>query len=388
MDDRYTRALTAVVAVALVLSAVTAGAVVPSHDATDGEEQTQDTSHVRVAHASPGAPAVSVTIDNETVVSDAEFGNVTDYVPVEAGTKNVTIAAADDTGDVVYEGNVTLEPRAVATIAASGDVANDSTDGFEPVVFDANAAWEPSENESAVRVAHLSPDAPAVDVVAVESPAADETEAPTDETDETDENGTDTDAESTEAPDDETAADDGTTVLAENVTFRNASDYVNVPAGDYTVEIREAASDTDGTALATVDLTLDGGQVSTAMAVGFTGAETDSEGEPFDVRVVEDASVTLHLPSEETAEGETTDNGTETTTAPDVIEIPVTMTDMPDETETETETETATDTETEDATTAEGTETTEPGTDAAEEVTDSTGTETGASEPGTATESG
>jgi len=365
----------------LVIGAVTAGGAVSSqlsassHDAANAPAQ--DSAFLRVAHASPDAPAVNVSLDGETVLTNVSFGTISDYLNVPAGEYPVTITQAGEPGRTIYEGSVSLAPRTTSTIAASGVLTFGSAQAFEPTAF-TDDAYRPSADESAIRIAHLSPDAGAVDVVAVpaddattptgtatEMPGTDtaapgtETAAPGTETampgTDTAAPGTDTAAPGTEtampgtdtaAPGTDTAApgtetampgtetampgtdaampgtETGTAsstdaggsgesvVLADNVTFRNASDYVNVPAGDYTVEIRAEAEDNQGPVVATVDVSLEGGNAYTAMAVGFT--DTDRTGEPFGVILTEDASHTVHLPSEDTNGNMTATPGTAT----------------------------------------------------------------------------
>ncbi|MFB6171437.1 MAG: DUF4397 domain-containing protein, partial [Haloarculaceae archaeon] len=94
-----------------------------------------------------------------------------------------------------------------------------------------------------------------------------------------------------------TATDGGQTagtVLADDVDFQNSSGYVTVPAGDYTVEIREATPGNDGTVLATVDLSLESGMAYTALARGLT-VPTDTDM-PFEVQLIQDATFSIRLP--------------------------------------------------------------------------------------------
>jgi len=204
-------------------------------DAQAEEPATQQTSYLRVVHASADAPAVDVAVDGETVVSGLELGNASDYLPVEAGQHELTITTADG-GDVVYESNVTLDARAATTVAASGGVSEDAAQPFSPL-FIRDDALAPSEGEAAVAVAHLSPDAPTVDITVESSDA----------------------------------------VVAENVSTGDVTDYMTVPAGDYTLEVREATADNNGSVVTTVDVSLDEGSAYTAYAVGSLGAANESE---------------------------------------------------------------------------------------------------------------
>ena len=315
--------------------------VAPSHE---GDEQA--TTYVRVVHASPDAPAVDVRVENETVLSNVSFGDVSDYLELESGTYNVSIVTADEDETVVLDTNVTFEPRTVTTLAASGEISEDTdategeetneteseetttteseetneteseetttTEGEETnetegedtspmldaTLFNDNA-FTPVNNSSAISVVHLSPDAPAVDVTAA----------------------------------------NGSVVLADNVTFQNASDYVTVPAGNYTVEVRAATAANNGSVVATADVSLERGQAYSALALGYVDAENAAADAPFEVALVEDATLTIQLPSaddpmNETTSNETTSNETtvpttETTTPTPNVTIPENLTVSP-----------------------------------------------------------
>jgi hypothetical protein len=241
----------------------------------DPDQEPQEATYLRVAHASPDAPAVNVTMDNETVLSNVSFGTVSDYMALQAGTHNLTIAAADDPDTVVFDGNVTLDPGSAWTLAATGEVGDDAESSFEPVLFEDDALM-PTENRSALNVVHLVPDAPAVDVT----------------------------------------ASNGSVLLAENVTFRNGTHYVTVEPGNYTAEIRPATANNTGEVLATVNVSLENGTAYSAMAVGYLKANQAPADTPFQVVLSEDATRTIHLPSQEnrTATGTPTPTPTETAT--------------------------------------------------------------------------
>ncbi|WP_436910523.1 DUF4397 domain-containing protein [Halosimplex marinum] len=430
--DRYTKAIVGAVALTLVVSVLAAGGAASSFAAQEDDEtttQTQDTSYLRIGHFSPDAPAVDVTVDNETVVEGAEFGDVTGYLALESGTYNATIAVADQPSNVLFEGNLTLEPRTVGTLAASGEFSADGTSEFRPVLFE-DDAWEPDNDSAAVSLVHLSPDAPAVDVVVTEGPTEEtdgtatpgvgtdtETETETGTETETDtETGTETETEtatdagtatatetaggsptatptSTVAGETDTATEAGATgtatdtvgvdnlmpaqqeeenetYLAQNLTFQNATDYMNVPAGNYTVEIRDNET---GDVLATVDLSVDGGTAYSVFAAGYANPDEGPAGASFTTIPVEDATMTVSLPETAAPVNET------------ATEMPGTETGTETATDTETETETETDgVGTETATDTDETDTPTDGT-ATETPTDGTATET-PTDDGTATE--
>ena len=345
MERLYAKVLVAAVALAMTVSVVTAGGALSSHIQESPE---QDTSYLRVAHTAPDAPAVNVTVGNETVASNVAFGNVSDYMSFTEGTHNVSVTTARGFELTLFEGNVSLESGTATTLYATGEVSTGADTSFEPVTLQ-DDAFTPDDNESALSVAHMSPDAGPVDVVIVGGPDDTDGATPTEtmtptETETPGENGTETsDGNETETPtptETMTPAEGGTEemVVAEDLTFRNASAYVNVPEGNYTVEIR--AADTDEV-VATVDLSVEGGQAYTAIAAGYANPEDSPAGDSFTVETVQDATMSITLPeTEEDPLLETatpTMNGTETPTM-NGTETPE-GTDTPEGTETPTETE-------------------------------------------------
>lgn len=72
---------------------------------------------VRVAHASPDAPAVDVYVDGFQVWNFVDFREVTFYAPVREGNRNIRVNVAGTTTTVI-NANVTLERRKPYTVAA------------------------------------------------------------------------------------------------------------------------------------------------------------------------------------------------------------------------------------------------------------------------------
>ncbi|MCU4801265.1 DUF4397 domain-containing protein [Halobacteria archaeon HArc-gm2] len=326
---------------------------------TTDEMDTQQTTYLRVVHGAPDVDAVDVSVDNETVLEEVPYGAVSDYLTLQAGEYNVTVTTSED-DEVVYSEDVTLDPRTVTTFAAtSGEMTDDEDEADEGVVNDSDDetpeleaatfndnAYQPEDGEAAVSVVHLSPDAGNVDVTV---------------------EGSDV-------------------VLADNLSYQNASDYVTVPEGDYTVEVRMEGDEEGSNILETFDVTVEGGTAYSAIALGYDQPPSDSQ-RSLNLTAAEDATTTVNLPGEdanETAMNETAMNETENETDAGVNET---------ETETETETdaglnETETETETETDAGLNETETeTETETDAGLNETE-TETDVGLDETETETDDG
>lgn len=199
---------------------------------------------VRVAHLSPDAPNVDVSVDGSTVLEDVAFGAVSDYLDVPAGERTVAIAATGD-GPTVFEGPVTVAADADYTVVAAGEISDGADQAFEPLLFEDDNS-DPGDDTARVRVVHASPDAPVVDVTA------------------------------------------GGDALFDGVAYGEAG-YVEVPAGDYTLAVRGDTESNDGEAVGSFDVSLAGGTVYTAFAVGYLTPDDDPVDEAFDLSVVQDA---------------------------------------------------------------------------------------------------
>eukprot|EP01121_Diplochlamys_sp_Union-15-3_P016892 TRINITY_DN583_c0_g1_i4.p1 TRINITY_DN583_c0_g1~~TRINITY_DN583_c0_g1_i4.p1 ORF type:complete len:211 (-),score=58.20 TRINITY_DN583_c0_g1_i4:70-702(-) len=150
---------------------------------------------VRVAHASPDAPAVDVYIDNFLAWNAIPFHQITLYLPLAAGTYNVKVTPAGAKTPAVIDANVTVDEFRPFTIAAINKLAS-----IQPLVLQDDIR-PPREGRAAVRFVHLSPDAPAVDVAVT-----------------------------------------GGSVLFKDIAFQKSSDYIEVTAGTYNLEVRVAGT--------------------------------------------------------------------------------------------------------------------------------------------------
>ncbi|MBE4907326.1 DUF4397 domain-containing protein [Bacillus luteolus] len=121
----------------------------------DNHEQAK----VRIIHASPDAPAVDITVNGDTVVENAGFKAVTDYLMVPAGDHEVSIFAAGTVadGNPVLTATLTVEAGKAYTALAVNKL-----ESLEVAVL--NDDMTTTTDKTKVRVGHFSPDAPNVDV--------------------------------------------------------------------------------------------------------------------------------------------------------------------------------------------------------------------------------
>jgi len=208
------------------------------------------TARLQAVHASPDAPAVDITAaDGDVVLFDGVGYGQSGAIEVDAGTYTVQIRGDTDSndGDVVAEFEVTLEAGMVYTAFAAGYLSPDDEPGEEPfnlLVATADGrgpAPDPEPQEGRLRVGHMSPNAPNVDVYV-----------------------------------------DGNAVL-EDVPFGAVSGYLSVPAGDHDVAIT-AAGDPDTEVFAGT-VTIAGDTDYTVAAIGELGDQAD---QPFEPLIVED----------------------------------------------------------------------------------------------------
>ncbi len=202
---------------------------------------------VRVAHLSPDAPNVDVSVNGEPVAAlqNVPYGTVSPYLPLPAGTQQVTVYPAGDRSQPLIDTPVDLVYGGAYTIGAVGLVSDGS---LRAQVYQDDLT-PPAQGNSKLRVVHASPDAGPVDVV----PA-------------------------------------GGAPLVSGLGFPSASPYAQVPAGAYTLKVNAAGTDT--TAISVPNATVVSGGTYSAFAVGTAAAGS------LDVILVQDnAGRTEPLPS-------------------------------------------------------------------------------------------
>lgn len=241
-----------------VLSTVAASpALADEHEDDEGggsDAPAADQARARVAHASPDAPNVDVYVDGDLVFGDLAYGLVTNYATLDPGTHRVKITAAGDESTVAFEGDVAVD-GSFYTVAAVGELTQDT---FEPLVLrDGDLAL--------ARLVHASPDAPAVAVDATPVLAEDE----------------EMEGEKHDK------AKDLTITVFDNVEFKEATRYVAVPPGEYSLDVRPAG-DPHADPVATFEAEVEGGRAYTGYAIGYLNPDDAAGDEPFDLLVTED----------------------------------------------------------------------------------------------------
>lgn len=212
-----------------------------SEDEMDGSEGEMDAS-LRVAHLSPDAPNVDVYLDGDAVLEDVPYRTVSDYLELASGSYEVMITAAGDMETVVFDEALEV-PAGEFTVAAVGELT-DENQPFAVEVYEDDVS-DPGDN-ARIRLVHAAPDAPNVDVTA------------------------------------------GGDALFTDVPF-GAAGAVEVPPGEYELEVRPATENNDGDVVATFDVAPEAGVVYSGFAVGYLAPDDAPADEPFDLDLVVDA---------------------------------------------------------------------------------------------------
>lgn len=180
-------------------------------------------SYVRILHASPDAPPVDIYANGNLIAKNLAYKQMTNYVPVKPGNYTIQVYPAGQKLNPVINTKFAVPPMSSLTIAAVGKLADISLlpimEVYMPMV---------DKRSSYIRFAHLSPNAPAVDIT----------------------------------------LPDGT-ILFSNVSFKQYTDYISVAPGNYTLQVRPAGS--SQVVLTVPNVKLLPGTIYTVYAVGLAG---------------------------------------------------------------------------------------------------------------------
>src|SRR5215213_9715393 len=175
---------------------------------------------VGVAHFSPDAPAVDVYVNDDKVLSGVEYKTVSKYLDLA-----VRPAGAAASSDAVIEATAEVKAGNAYTVAAVGALA----DIEGKILSDDLSA--PASGKAKVRVIHAAPEVPAVDV-----------------------------------------AVEGDPTLFEGAEFPSATDYAEVDAGTYPVQVKAASG---GDVLLEASLPVKAGTIYSVAAVGGAGKDAE-----------------------------------------------------------------------------------------------------------------
>jgi hypothetical protein len=130
--------------------------VVPSRLMGDNDSGMAE---VRAAHASPDAPNVDVSVDGSKVLGDVPFGAISDYLKVPAGSRDIKVNVAGSTTSVISAKVDVTKDKGYSVFAIN------FVDTIKPLVLEDQRKTVFAGARGYIRFLHLSPDAPAVDVL-------------------------------------------------------------------------------------------------------------------------------------------------------------------------------------------------------------------------------
>jgi hypothetical protein len=188
---------------------------------------------VRVVHLSPDAPNVDVRVDGNVAIPNLAFGQASDYATLDAGVYDVQVTPAGSATPVVID---LSGPNAVNLLYYKDytAVAVNTLSSIEPLLL-ADDNRPALGFFSRVRFVHASPDAPAVDIAVTGGP-----------------------------------------ILWKNVSFKGVGAYIEIPRGQYDLEVRLAGTTT--VALRVPAVQFEPGRVYTLFAQGFAGGGSPGLG--------------------------------------------------------------------------------------------------------------
>ena len=155
------------IVVALLAMAVPLALAAPAaagNDDDDHHHKHKRSGYIRAFHNSPDTPAVDIWVDGKKAVANIKYGTVTPYLKVARGWHKVEVKVAPSTKrtKAALKAKLDLGRRPV-TVAAIGSLTGDGKSLRLKVLRDKRG---PSKAKARLRVAHTSPDAPAVDIQA------------------------------------------------------------------------------------------------------------------------------------------------------------------------------------------------------------------------------
>lgn len=148
------------------------------------------TARVRVVHAAETVPAVDVFLDGTAALKNVGFISISDYLDVPAGEHEIALVPAGQNVDAaLLTTTVTVEGGKAYTVAGVG------REDVQIKLFNDDIS-APAAGKARIRAIHTLPDAPGVDVEVVGGPR-----------------------------------------VFENITFPNASNYAEIDAGTYSLQL-------------------------------------------------------------------------------------------------------------------------------------------------------
>jgi hypothetical protein len=189
------------------------------------QDEAEPDASVRFVHASPGAPNVDFLVDGQAVAKNIAFGQAADYVALPGGDHKVQVVPAGQTAEsAVIDTDLNVDSGEAYIFLAMGRLNDIEGKVFEVELGDLD------EGKSRVRVIHASPDAGTIDVAVT-----------------------------------------GGDTLFDDVDSGDASDYTDLDAGTYSLDIKDQD---DRVLLNAPDIGIDGGNAYDIVVLGLIEDQT------------------------------------------------------------------------------------------------------------------
>lgn len=177
-------------------------------------------SYIRILHASPDAPVVDIYANDKLIAKNLSYRNFTPYLNISSGNTNIRVFTAGRKMNPLINTNIFIPAKSIFTIAASGKSSQMGLLALpEPI-------RTVPRDKALIRFAHLSPDAPNVDIVLP--------------------NGN---------------------KLFTSVAYKNFTDYIPVDGGTYTFDAK--VTTTSKVILTVPNINIKSGNIYTIYAVGL-----------------------------------------------------------------------------------------------------------------------
>jgi hypothetical protein len=178
--------------------------------------------YISFYHGSPDAPDFNVIVDDERINSQGfKYSNASNYIPITTGSHQIEFTPATTT-DAVIDTTYSFQEAKIYSLFAV-----DSLQNIEMLLVQ-DSLIQPSTGNAALRLIHLSPDAPAVDVA---------------------------------------IAGGGATPVFTNLGFKGNTPFMNVPSGNHSFQVKEAG--TENALMNATTLSLEAGKNYTLVVRGF-----------------------------------------------------------------------------------------------------------------------
>lgn len=178
--------------------------------------------YISFYHGSPDAPDFNIEIDDDRINTQPfKYSNASNYISWATGSHKVEFLSSTAT-DALVDTTFNFKEGEIYSLFAVDSLQNIG------VLLLEDSLIVPNSGNAAVRLVHLSPDAPAVDV---------------------------------------SIAGGGASPVFSSVNFKGSTQFLNVPSGTHSFQVKEAG--TENAVMSATTLTLESGRNYTLIVRGF-----------------------------------------------------------------------------------------------------------------------